>query len=243
MKRILIIVIIVAVLAGAVYGFMQWRKNQQASAISDYQTAAAEQGSLTATIGATGQVRSRQTASLAWKTSGTVSKVNFTVGDQVKAGELLAELAQTSLPQNVILARADLQTAQKALDDLNTNAEIARVQALQSIATYAKEVKDAQYQVDNFNVPIEQGVLQPIDAWDLMKEKLDQARIAFEPYKFYPSGDSTREELKEKLDNAQADFNVAVKRLEYDYALQIANANLQKGTPGLRSLERRTTAG
>ncbi len=228
MKKIIILVILIAVIAGAVFGFLQWRKSQQVNALSDLQTIPASKGSLVATIGATGQVRSRQSASLDWKTTGTVGSVNYAVGDRVKSGDKLAELAQTSLPQTVILARADLESTQKALDDLYTNAENARIQSLQSISKYAKDVKNAQYQLDNFNVPDEQAKLSPIDAYDRMKTRLDETRLAFEPYKYYPSGDSTRDDLKEKLDNAQADFNVAVKRLEYDYALQIAAANLVK---------------
>jgi HlyD family secretion protein len=228
MKRLLYIVIAIAILGGGGYAYLKYRQQQQNSALNNYQTEEAHLGSLTSTIGATGQVRSKQTATLDWKTSGTVEQVYFAVGDQVRAGEKLAELAKTSLPQNIILAEADLESAQKALDDLYTSAEISRVQALQSISEYAKSVKDAQYQLDNFSVPDEQAKLAPIDAWDLMKKKLDAARAAFEPYKYYPSSDSTREDLKDKLDSAQADFNVAVKRLEYDYALQVATANLEK---------------
>lgn len=228
MKRIWTVLIIAVVLTGAGFGYYQWRKGQQAASFSNLQTSTAAQGDLTATIGATGQVRSKQTASLSWKTSGIVAEIYHSVGDSVAEGTRLADLVPTSLPQNVILAQAELESAQRALDDLYTNADTARIQALQSIANYARAVKDAQYQLDNFTVPDEQSQLQPMEAFDLLNKRLDQARQAFEPYKFYPSGNSTREDLKENLDNAQADFNVAVKRLDYDYALQIAQANLEK---------------
>jgi HlyD family secretion protein len=228
MKRLIYIVLTIVILAGAVYFYTQWRARQQVSSLSSLQTTPAGRGQLTASIGATGQVRSKQSASLAWKTSGTVDNVLYTVGDAVKVGDKLAELSQTSLPQAVILAQADLESAQKALDDLYTNAETARVQTLQSISEYTRAVKDAQYQLDNFTVPAEQARLDPIQAFDTLKQRLDVARLAFEPYKFYPSGDATRTDLKETLDLAQADFNIAVKRLDYEYALQIANANLEK---------------
>jgi RND family efflux transporter MFP subunit len=228
MRKVIVWAVILVLLAGAGYGFYLWRQRQREAQVSSLQTTPAEEGSLTATIGATGQVRSKQSALLSWKTSGTIRSIFFGIGETVKAGEKLAELEQTSLPQNVILAQAELESAKKALDDLYTNAENAKVQALQSIANHAKAVRNAQYQLDNFTVPETQSGLGTMDALDAMKEKLDAARSAFEPYKYYPSGDSSREDLKEKLDEAQADYNAAVKRLEYEYALEVATANLDK---------------
>ena len=195
MRKIITLLIIAAILAAGGYGFYLWRQRQQAAQMSKLETTPAARGSLTATIGATGQVRSQQTASLIWKTSGTVQDVYVKVGDSVKAGDKLAELTQTSLPQAIILAQADLESANKALDDLYTNAEISKVQALQSIATYAKDVKSAQYQLDNFTIPEIQAGLGTLDALDLMKQKLDEATAAFEPYKFLASGNKTRDEL------------------------------------------------
>ncbi len=228
MKRLIYILIITAIVAVGVYAFMKWRERQQAATISSLQTEIAAKGRLTATIGATGQVRSNQSTTLNWKTTGTVKSVSVKVGDRVKTGDKLAELEQTSLPQNVILAQADLVSAQQALDDLYTNAENAKIQAMQSIATNTKSVKDAQYQLDNFTVPETQAGLKTMEAVEQMRKKLDAARAAFEPYKYYPSGDKERERLKDDLDQAQADLNVAVKRLEYEYALSIAQANLDK---------------
>jgi HlyD family secretion protein len=228
MKKWIYVLLILAVVAGSVYAFLQWRERQQAAAVSSLQTEPAAKGQLTATIGATGQVRSQQTINLNWKTTGTVKDVYVKVGDLVKAGDKLAELEQTSLPQNVILAQAELVSAQKALDDLYTNAENAKIQAMQAVATNTKAVKDAQYQLDNFTPPTNQVRLSTMEAVEQMRKKLDAARAAFEPYKYYPSTDDERERLKEALDQAQADLNAAVKRLEYEYALSIAQANLAK---------------
>lgn len=61
-----------------------------------------------------------------------------------------------------------------------------------------------------------------------MQKKLDEARAAFEPYKYYSESDHTRKDLKEKLDEAQADYNSAVKRLQYETDLAVAQANLAK---------------
>ncbi|MCZ7552712.1 MAG: hypothetical protein M5U05_09030 [Anaerolineales bacterium] len=98
-------IIVIVALGAAGYAYYLWQGQRQASASANFQTTVAQRGSLTASIGATGLVRSRQSVILTWKSSGTVEAVNFAVGDQAPAGERLAELSQTSLPQNVILAR------------------------------------------------------------------------------------------------------------------------------------------
>ncbi len=64
MRKIITVLIIVAILAAGGYGFYLWRQRQQAAQTSSLETTPAARGSLTATIGATGQVRSQQTAAL-----------------------------------------------------------------------------------------------------------------------------------------------------------------------------------
>lgn len=227
MKKWLTLLIVLAVLTGGgYYYYTRWSAQQASASLANLQTSQAERGELVATIGATGQVRSNQFTLLNWKTTGTVERVSVQVGEPVQAGQKLAELAQTSLPQNIILAQAELVAAQKALDDLYTNAENAAVQALQAISTSAEAVKKAQYQLDNYIMPAELQGMQAEEAFDAMQKRLDQARAAFEPYKFYPESDDKREELKDGLDQAQSDLNAAVKRLEYEYTLHVAQANL-----------------
>ena len=77
----------------------------------EFETVPVEEGNLVSTISAAGKVRSKQSTSLQWKTSGIVEAVNVGVGDQVETGMVLASLSQTSLPQSVILAQADLVNA------------------------------------------------------------------------------------------------------------------------------------
>ncbi len=88
---------------------------------SEFQTETLGKGQLTAQVGATGTIHSDQTANLSWKTTGTIDKINTTIGDKVEKGEILAELSTTSLPQNVIQAKAQLITAQRNLEDVKSS--------------------------------------------------------------------------------------------------------------------------
>ena len=124
----IIIGIVAAILLVAIFFFTR-NGNKQATT---FQTAPATRGSLVATVGATGSVRAKQSAVLAWWTTGVVEKVNVGVGDKVHRTDVLASLDKASLNQNVILAEADLASAQKALDDL-LNSDTARAQAVRNL--------------------------------------------------------------------------------------------------------------
>ena len=123
--RNLLIGLLVVVLGASAFIFV---RRSNAGTASQFQTAKVERGNLTATIGATGTVRAKQSAVLVWQAAGTVDTVNVKVGDNVPANFVMAYLAKTSLPQSVITAEADLADAQKSLDDLKSS-DTSRAQA------------------------------------------------------------------------------------------------------------------
>jgi len=180
------------------------------------------------TINATGKVVPAQWSRLSVNLPGVLEAIFVEEGDQVQSGQVLLRLQGKEEYQAAIeAARFEVSTAQKALDDLDQEANTARSTALEAIALRQKQFRDALYQLDNFTVPQTQSGLSTGDALDLMKEKLDQARAAFEPYRYFPSTDDTREDMKELLDEAQADYNSAVKRLEYETEMEVADINLE----------------
>jgi HlyD family secretion protein len=125
-NRTIVIILLVVVVAASAFVYL---RRSRAETATQFQTAAIERGNLTATIGATGTVRARQTAVLIWQAAGTVENVAVKPGDNVSADAVLASLAKTSLPQSVILAEADLASAQKSLDEL-TSSNTAQAQAI-----------------------------------------------------------------------------------------------------------------
>lgn len=156
-NRVVLILVIVAVVAFFVF---QYNQSRNTDATSQFQTAVVERGSLTATIGATGTVRAQQTAVLVWQAAGTVDVVNVKVGDNVPAGFVMAYLSKTSLPQSIILAEADLASAEKALDDL-LNSDTARAQAVIALRD-AQEAYDKAYnwrrELDNDRITVKEIV-------------------------------------------------------------------------------------
>lgn len=136
-NKTILIILLVVVLGVSAFLYM---RGTQVDTATQFQTAAIEHGNLTATIGATGTVRAKQSAVLIWQAAGTVETVQAKVAESVKADDVLAALEKTSLPQSVILAEADLASARKALEDLMSS-NTAQAEAVISLRD-AQEVYD-----------------------------------------------------------------------------------------------------
>ena len=141
-KRWIIIVIAVVAIAAVGVG-VRGAGAARRTGLEGLQTAAVVRGPLTATVGATGTVRANQLAVLTFETTGTVERVLVATGAIVPAGKQLAELSQSSLPAQIILAEADLVAAQRSLDDL-LHSRLALAQAQLALANARDALKDAQ---------------------------------------------------------------------------------------------------
>ncbi len=150
-KTIIIIAVVIAVAAGA---FFVIKNNAKSDAGSEYQTEKVGRGNLTATVGATGTVRSNQNALLSWQTGGTVERIEVSVGDMVSENVILASLEKTSLSQNIILAEADLVNAKRTLEDL-LQSETAAAQARVSLRDAEDALEKAQNYFDSLDEPYE----------------------------------------------------------------------------------------
>ena len=124
--RNLLLILLIVVVAASAFIFVRGSNEDPAS---QFQTSPVERGTLTATIGATGTVRAKQTAVLVWQAAGAVDTVNVKVGDNIPEDFVMAFLKKESLPQSIIAAEADLVDAQKALDEL-LNSDTDRAEAV-----------------------------------------------------------------------------------------------------------------
>ena len=116
-----------------------------------------------------GPVLPAQAGTVAWQTTGNVASVLVHPGDQVQAGQPLMSLDPLSAPQAVILAQADLVTAQRARDDL------LRPPAL-TLAQAQKNVSSAQKTLDDLRQPPAVAVALARQAVAKAQDTLDKAR-------------------------------------------------------------------
>jgi HlyD family secretion protein len=144
MKNFIIILsVVVVIIVGAFFFISAQAQRNIAATLENLETESIRRGSLSSVVGATGIVRSNQSAYLVWKINGQVEQVLPEIGDTVSAGDTLATLADTSLPAYIILAQAELVNAQKSLETLMTSS-VQQAEALASVEAAEKALEDAR---------------------------------------------------------------------------------------------------
>ncbi|UYN90079.1 MAG: efflux RND transporter periplasmic adaptor subunit [Anaerolineales bacterium] len=189
--------------------------NRAAQAASgSLQTAPVERGNLVATIGATGSVRALQSAALVWETSGIVEEINFAVGDRVREGDVIANLLTASMPANVILAQADLQTAQDAMEDFeNSFGDLGISQAQKALADAQDVYETAARYLNSISNPgrpvdIDQAQANLV----LAQDRLNRAEEAYEPYSGRSESDLVRANFLLQLTEARQQYDAALRQ-------------------------------
>ncbi len=170
------------------------------------------------TIIAEGKLQPIHYTELALNASGLISEVLYAEGDKVAAGD--------------VIARLDANDGQTL--------ETAQVKAAQEITAAYQEVRDAQFKLDNFDVPGAFAGMTPTQAVEAMLVKLNVARANFEPYKNLSERTTelteaekkngvirgTAKNFKKALDDAWARYRKAILWLELETTLQNANTRL-----------------
>lgn len=188
-----------------------------------------DEGNTQPVVTATGKVVPAQWSQLSLTVPGVVEAVLVEEGQAVEKGDILVRLeGKEDLAAAITAAQAEQTAAKKGLDDLDKAADTAATQTLQLIAQLERSVRDARYALDNFTPPVDQAKMTTEEALTWAQKQMDQAWAAFEPYRYYSENDDTRKDRKEDYDEAQADYNAAVKRLQYETELEVAKSNLAK---------------
>ncbi len=135
--KILLILVAVGVVAAGVYAWVRHAGSKK----DDFKLVPVERGSITEKALAVGQIEPRQKFQVKSKISGIVKRCVVQVGDTVKAGDPLFEIAPDPTPQDLIQVDRDLQNAQAGFD--RAKADFLRYQELASQGVVAREDLDA----------------------------------------------------------------------------------------------------
>ncbi len=154
-------------------------------------------------------------AEIALNASGLVSEVLVIEGEEVGAGQVIARLESSEA---------------RTLED-------AQAAALQELTAAYQGVRDAQYQLDNFDVPSDFSSMTPTEAVEMTLEKLNAARAAYEPYENFSPNNPTAKEYKKRLDDAWADYRKAIQWLELESNLENAQARLAQAQKDYDALQ------
>ena len=250
-KRNLIWIISISVILFLiVFLTINYQNNKNKAASEAYETETVISGSLNNIIGGTGEVRSKQSATLLWQTSGIVENVNVSENQEITKGMQLANLDNSSLSQNIISAQAELISLRQQMDDLYKNADLNLAQA-------ELDVIEAQNTLDDL---LEDRVWldyprcdqNSIDLyWDEYQAQLDnvedlEAKYASPMWKDYVK--DLLPQARHQRDTAYANYSYCIEEreeseiAEYDTRINRAEANLAVAQERLDSLKKNNPA-
>jgi len=171
--------LILAVLIILAIGVFVWTKRDVALEVQ-YQTAAAENGSLITSIGASGTIISGNNTSVTTKVSGTVNNVYVTNGDTVTKGQKIAEITldDYALERQTAAWVAYLEASENLLSAKNNKAlaDISMWEARQNVLDAQEALDDMN---DNDTNPATNEVYTDGER-QIITKTLDQSRLAFD---------------------------------------------------------------
>jgi multidrug efflux pump subunit AcrA (membrane-fusion protein) len=170
---------------------------------------AADQTVSSTDVVAEGRLKPIHAANLTFQARGVVEQVFVKIGDSVKQGDVLARLS------NAGAAEAQVVLAQNNYDTLlrNESGDRARLWQAYMEAQAARgkaEKKWEDLNLDNIKDTIEDRKATVEDR----KKDLTDAQEEFDKYKNVDENNSSYTSAKDKLENAQNDYNQAIRDLE-----------------------------
>jgi len=220
----LIVVGVALLLAGGFLAGCGAKQSQTAEV--EYQTMDVTRGDISVEVSATGNLVYADREPLAFETSGTVGEVFVEVGDEVKAGDVLATLDTEEWADYVAglektLTTARRQPAQKELDLLQAQ---INVQSAQDALDAVEETRDAQDKLDaaEAELKLHEAMLQeaiaaaPPDTTSTAAANFWRLQIAADKVKVADA----RQELNDVLSGSSPAITASV-------ATQIASKKLQ----------------
>jgi HlyD family secretion protein len=172
------------------------------------QTATIQRGNLTATLSAAGTVVAGSQVELTFQTSGQIKEINVKIGDQVKAGQVLARLDSTALEMAVAKAQVALETSKVKLQQTKagpTSAEIASAKASLASAQAAYQATLNKYKLTDAQLAVARAQV------DKAKAALDRAQLAYNWHAadwLDPKPENSQQ--KTDLDNAQEAYTLTL---------------------------------
>ena len=189
-------------------------------------------------IVAEGRIEPIHYVDIAFNTSGTVAEVLVSEGEQITEGQVIARLENSEAMQ------AEVANAEEAFLQAELAFSSAEAEALKKLADAHEAVRVAQRDMDDFNIPSDLRGMTPNEALSYTAANLEEARIAFEPYKYQkeriewemkrddPSDPPVYRDAakiyKRRLDDAWAEYNKAIKWTTLESDLETAQSELEK---------------
>ena len=236
MKKVIIWLSIIILIAGAVAGWFWYQQRQTTEAGTSEILRSAEigRGDLVITVPASGSIVSNRMSDLQFTIPGQVSDIFVHVGDQVTTGQLLASIEIRDLQRAVDLTNIALDQAKLNLSSINKKADdqdislaelsIQTSQQALAVATLNKELAGAQAALSN---RMAREVRDDVrDAYLEFQKTLERYNL---PYAFG---------ARITAANMEAEGNVGVTALKGNFNLQQAESSWWAAYNALQQAEK-----
>ncbi|MFA7314629.1 MAG: efflux RND transporter periplasmic adaptor subunit [Candidatus Magasanikbacteria bacterium] len=178
-KRKLFYIILFVLLLGA---FGVYAKVKNANKAPTYETTKVERGTLSQTVDATGNVESSGSLDLRFQKSANLSKIYKNVNDQVKEGDLIAEVDISSENAQVAQANASVQQSRANLNKVLAGATDDYVLSIKSTYDKAKASLDQTKAISADTIANAEAVLQTAENNLTLSEGGENSQIVGNAY-------------------------------------------------------------
>ncbi len=142
-KRLVGLAVLLVLAVAGVYALWATVLSGDGSSEAAIQTATVQRGSIVNSVSTSGTAVAQSTSNLSFSQSGRITAVNVTVGQEVKQGDVLAEVESDTLQDSLTKAQVNLSSAQNNLNQLlegSSAAELASADqsVIQAQASYEK---------------------------------------------------------------------------------------------------------
>ncbi|MGE5141778.1 MAG: efflux RND transporter periplasmic adaptor subunit [Rudaea sp.] len=218
------IVVLAIVVIGVGLFYEQQSSAARAAARSNIQTATLTRGALVATVSGAGNITAPQQSSLNFELTGVpITKIDVQVGDQVKAGQVLATVDDSDLQFSVQTAQANLVSAEAKLQALQAPPSAADVAAARAQVASAQSAYNAAVAKNN-DKPDQ--LIAAKSSVDKAQATLQQAQAAYDAIAWRPGASTSTQAAA--LSAATSDYQAAV--ANYNLAIVGINDSEVKST-------------
>jgi HlyD family secretion protein len=202
--RPILIALAALVVAGGGYLYYNRTQQGQAAAEPQIQTATVRTGSIVISATGSGTLIAANTMVLGFGTGGDVSQLLVNVGDQVKQGQVLATLDDTSAKLDVQQAQLNLQMLTGAQAIADAQASLADAQAALKTATHNYQVNQPGNRATSETLSFAQSQL------DITQAKYEDAQSEYDHSSWRSADDPVRVAAASALASARSAYYTAL---------------------------------
>jgi len=164
-RRLGLWAVVVFAAVAAILGVIAWKKAGTSSSVR-YETQAVTRGDLVVTVTATGNIEPVNKVDVGTEVSGTIASVLVNYNDQVKVGQLLANLDTTKLKAIAVQSRARLEAARASVNQARANVLEARQQLarLKQVRELSGNTVPSQRDLDAAEAALQRGLAEEASA-------------------------------------------------------------------------------